>query len=836
MHTSGVVEFNQSSDWYSKSKNRLNCRICLDKPVSPMDLCPKFSIIIRLFCISVEMIVTSNLAGRQDPSQNRGSRESIGSRKDHLLIWATWIREDNDLSAPGINQEKFWEELIQRMKNSLKAQLNVETKPGLTKEELWSFTDRSSSSTQVTLFIDGVDSIEESLLKNLIHEDVRELFNAEVPQLYFNRDQMQQLSRLHESTNRTKIGEDIVEDIYERTGGWPFFAAMHLEEVHQRAKERDGKTMSLEEWIGMDHEKMWVSWKDSPTVQSIIREIRDPSIAQTMRDILFSRGLSIEIEDRELLDRLICTGVIDVSECTLPKFNVGIFSTTNFFLSNLALVVQDGKWNEISPLGTDGRLDFVHFATRTLPSINKSNWTSACSHNSKRWKKYQVPAKSWYVRELITLIRSQPWSVIPKFTGSEPVRRNGVSRGPYAHCDFAVVDTTQSQPHVTVVGLVCYNTQNAKKNSVRAYIEKSHDCFTRMKYEGRPVDQICVLDITDSQEGRFAWPTEEESRSIQFARLQHEPRRWDQSLISFHQKDKPLSFRLGETWSHQIALNRGHIHQKRRELHKPKGVNADLSDLFLARRFMAHQINSLINSFLAGGSPNSRPGTATSPTSEKRPTSALSNFASSYNSTPRSPGQAKKSAPLSPEGVDEDIDPIDEILNVDEDLQTSYSFGQPPRQKTTYSPKVTTKEAENESSNNSRSSLTSSGNSFPTIPKLKVGKGTTKTKCVEAFIGGSADGSGCTETSQEKRICNSLRCIGCDFKVSNFPGYEWREGTDYLFFRNNFPDFDKLKVQLITNRASSAFACQCTWKSQKNLTSVKSFGPEVKWVCGGHYI
>ncbi|GIX85977.1 hypothetical protein CEXT_377581, partial [Caerostris extrusa] len=35
----------------------------------------------------------------------------------------------------------------------------------------------------------------------------------------------------------------------------------------------------------------------------------------------------------------------------------------------------------------------------------------------------------------------------------------------------------------------------------------------------------------------------------------------------------------------------------------------------------------------------------------------------------------------------------------------------------------------------------------------------------------------------------------CDFKVSIFRDYAWDPSTNYLFLRNNMPDFDKTQVQ-----------------------------------------
>ena len=47
------------------------------------------------------------------------------------------------------------------------------------------------------------------------------------------------------------------------------------------------------------------------------------------------------------------------------------------------------------------------------------------------------------------------------------------------------------------------------------------------------------------------------------------------------------------------------------------------------------------------------------------------------------------------------------------------------------------------------------------------------------------------------RICDRLHCTSCDNKVVSFDNFEWHKSCDYLFFRNNYPDFSKLKSNMI---------------------------------------
>ena len=46
------------------------------------------------------------------------------------------------------------------------------------------------------------------------------------------------------------------------------------------------------------------------------------------------------------------------------------------------------------------------------------------------------------------------------------------------------------------------------------------------------------------------------------------------------------------------------------------------------------------------------------------------------------------------------------------------------------------------------------------------------------------------------RACDRLRCTDCDFCVCVFHNYAWDSSVDYLFLRNNIPDFDRLKSKL----------------------------------------
>lgn len=62
----------------------------------------------------------------------------------------------------------------------------------------------------------------------------------------------------------------------------------------------------------------------------------------------------------------------------------------------------------------------------------------------------------------------------------------------------------------------------------------------------------------------------------------------------------------------------------------------------------------------------------------------------------------------------------------------------------------------------------------------------------------------------------------------------WDKTVNYLFFRNNHPDYDKLKKSLKPCIGGAAYCCQCSWYNIKNSDNTISIPSELKWHCGGH--
>ena len=54
------------------------------------------------------------------------------------------------------------------------------------------------------------------------------------------------------------------------------------------------------------------------------------------------------------------------------------------------------------------------------------------------------------------------------------------------------------------------------------------------------------------------------------------------------------------------------------------------------------------------------------------------------------------------------------------------------------------------------------------------------------------------------RCCNRLHCTSCDNQIVVFDDLKWNEDKcDYLAFRNNYPDYGRLKHLFLTRKGSN---------------------------------
>ncbi|XP_069777912.1 cilia- and flagella-associated protein 418 isoform X2 [Narcine bancroftii] len=105
-------------------------------------------------------------------------------------------------------------------------------------------------------------------------------------------------------------------------------------------------------------------------------------------------------------------------------------------------------------------------------------------------------------------------------------------------------------------------------------------------------------------------------------------------------------------------------------------------------------------------------------------------------------------------------------------------------------------------------------------------------KCSPVYLGGSSESYG-LGTNTSHRTCDQLRCTTCDFRVITLDDYEWDKSCNYIFFRNNMPDLNKLKGKAVRKSGARAYACQCSWSSIQNLTDLRD-EQHLRWVCGKH--
>ncbi|CAG2054265.1 unnamed protein product [Timema podura] len=107
-------------------------------------------------------------------------------------------------------------------------------------------------------------------------------------------------------------------------------------------------------------------------------------------------------------------------------------------------------------------------------------------------------------------------------------------------------------------------------------------------------------------------------------------------------------------------------------------------------------------------------------------------------------------------------------------------------------------------------------------------------KCFPVYLGGAGYSAG-HSTLSSPRICNNLHCTSCDYGVSTFVHFKWTSSTNYIFLRNNMPDFDKVKSCLVQSEGWNAYACQCSYHATENLDELHNLR-KLEWICKGHGI
>ncbi|XP_075908208.1 cilia- and flagella-associated protein 418 isoform X2 [Petromyzon marinus] len=115
------------------------------------------------------------------------------------------------------------------------------------------------------------------------------------------------------------------------------------------------------------------------------------------------------------------------------------------------------------------------------------------------------------------------------------------------------------------------------------------------------------------------------------------------------------------------------------------------------------------------------------------------------------------------------------------------------------------------------------------VDPTKEATRSSASRCCPVYLGGSKLPCG-LGTTISCRACDRLHCTVCDFRVVTFDNMEWHHSCDYLFFRNNMPDVEKLRARLVRRLGTRAYACQCSWRSVQEPTEP---GSNLRWVCTG---
>lgn len=107
--------------------------------------------------------------------------------------------------------------------------------------------------------------------------------------------------------------------------------------------------------------------------------------------------------------------------------------------------------------------------------------------------------------------------------------------------------------------------------------------------------------------------------------------------------------------------------------------------------------------------------------------------------------------------------------------------------------------------------------------------GASKTKCKPPYIGRK-------DKDTLMVPCNKLRCLNCDFNCVTLMDRTWMTTLDYLFFRNHFPDQEKILKGTTRKVGWVAVCCQCAWVSVApgQCKAVSECNEKLRWVCAGH--
>jgi hypothetical protein len=96
----------------------------------------------------------------------------------------------------------------------------------------------------------------------------------------------------------------------------------------------------------------------------------------------------------------------------------------------------------------------------------------------------------------------------------------------------------------------------------------------------------------------------------------------------------------------------------------------------------------------------------------------------------------------------------------------------------------------------------------------------------EVLLGGSDCSMGSTPSTFRKIVNDQLLCLKCMCAVVRFADYKWDDTVDYMYFRNFWPEPERLSPKMQKRHGYAAYCCQCSWHSSQG---VEHLPPDLRW-------
>ncbi len=96
----------------------------------------------------------------------------------------------------------------------------------------------------------------------------------------------------------------------------------------------------------------------------------------------------------------------------------------------------------------------------------------------------------------------------------------------------------------------------------------------------------------------------------------------------------------------------------------------------------------------------------------------------------------------------------------------------------------------------------------------------------EVLLGGSKCVLGATPSKFRNIVNDQLLCLKCMCEVVRFADFQWADDVDYMFFRNYWPEPERLLPKMIARKGCAAYCCQCSWKTVDAVTVLPA---ELRW-------